>query len=102
MVKLNPCDSLIVGYLKLMGRSWRERISSERTYFFALVAADYEGATDTKGKHEEDVRTEPVDAKMMREGLASMKASLERLHAKVEALHKAAGLEASSETKTQT
>lgn len=102
MIKLNPFDSLIVGYLKLMGRSWRERISSERTYFFALVAAYHEDATDTKGKHQENVRTEHVDAKMMREGLASMKASLERLHAKVEALHKTAGLEASSEMKTPT
>jgi hypothetical protein len=102
MIKLNPFDSLIVVYLKLIGKRWRERISSERTYFFALVAADHEDVINAKGKHQEDARTEHMDSKMMQEGLASMKASLEVLHAKVAALHKAAGLEASSETKTST
>lgn len=102
MIKLNPLDSLIVGYLKLMGRRWRERISSERKYFFALVAANHEGVLNATGKHQEDARTAHRDAKMMQEELASMKASLERLHATVAALQKAAGLEASSKTKMLT
>jgi hypothetical protein len=96
-------DSLIVGYLKLIGRRWRERINSERTYFFALVAAaHHKDAIHAKGKDQEDARSEHIGAKMMHEELASMQASLARLHAKVAAIHKAAGLEAFKETKTST
>lgn len=107
---------MIVGYLKLIGQKWREQINSERKYFFALVAVDHEDVIKAEistellhsiqkrkqRNQQEDARMEHMNAKMMREEIDSMKASLEGLHAKVAAVLEAAGQGVPCETKIST
>lgn len=97
--------SLIVSYLKLMGKRWRRKVLSKRRYFFALVPSNHEDViaaadafkllfnkTRLQMRIKEEARTEHKNTMMLREEVRSMRQSIETLNMQIAELRQVVGI----------